>query len=79
MFFIQGHANKIVDRLLYSAIGQRVVSILLGLGLATLFQKACTDRKCILIQAPPLKDLEKFYYRHGTDCYRYTPYMVPCV
>ena len=39
-------------RLIYSDIGKYIISILLGLGLATLFRKVCKDRNCIVFKAP---------------------------
>ena len=39
-------------RLIYSDIGRIIISILLGLGLATLFRKVCNDRNCLVFKAP---------------------------
>jgi hypothetical protein len=39
-------------RLIYSEVGKYVMSILLGLGLATLFRKVCNDRSCLVFHAP---------------------------
>ena len=46
-------------RLLYTDLGHIFISIILGLGLATLFRKVCTD-------------LEGKVYKHGDKCYKYT-------
>ena len=44
-------------RLIYSDFGKYIISILLGLGLATLFRKVCDDRNCIVFKAPDLKKI----------------------
>ena len=35
-----------IRRLLNGAFGRGIISILLGLGLSTLFRKVCKDRNC---------------------------------
>ena len=47
------------QRLLHTETGRIIISIVLGLGIASLFRKVCKDRSCIAFRAPPLKDLEK--------------------
>jgi hypothetical protein len=46
------------QRLLHTDTGRIIISIVLGLGIASLFRKVCKDRSCIRFRAPPLKDLE---------------------
>ena len=36
-----------LKRLLYSSLGKIIISIMLGLGLATMFSKVCKDKNCI--------------------------------
>ena len=43
-----------IRRILYSSFGQKLISILLGLGLATLFRKVCNDRNCLIFKGPEL-------------------------
>lgn len=59
-------------------MGRIVISILLGLGLATLFRKACSGNHCIVIAGPKLSDVQKHYYKIDDDCFKYTPYQVTC-
>ena len=51
------------QRLLHTETGRIIISIVLGLGIASLFRKVCKDRSCIAFRAPPLKDLEKDVYK----------------
>lgn len=67
-----------IKDLLESSSGQILISIILGLGLATLFRKACTSNNCIIIKSPNLKEIEKYYYKVDGDCYKYTPYVTKC-
>ena len=49
-----------------------IISIILGLGLAALFRKACKDGACILFESPPMKDLTSgSVYKYGNECYNY--------
>jgi hypothetical protein len=59
-------------RLLYTDLGRIFISIILGLGLATLFRKVCTDKNCILFNGPIISDLEGKIYKHGDKCYKYS-------
>lgn len=59
-------------RLLYTDLGRIVLSIILGLGLATLFRKICTDKSCLRFNGPIISDLEGKIYKHGDKCYKYS-------
>ena len=61
-----------IKRLLYSPIGKMLLSIVLGLGLATLFRRACTEKDCINFQGPVISEFEDKVYKHGEKCYKYT-------
>ena len=50
-------------RLIYSDIGKYIISILLGLGLATLFRKVCKDRNCIVFKAPNIKKIKNQIFK----------------
>ena len=67
-----------IKKLLQKDINQIVISIILGLGLAALFRKACSDKKCLIIEGPPLKETEKYYYKINDNCYKYTPVVSEC-
>ena len=48
------HLSKFV----HSTTGKYIMSIIMGLGLATLFRQVCKGAKCRTISAPPLEDLD---------------------
>lgn len=58
--------------------GAIIMSVILGLGLATVFRSACKGRDCIVIKPPPGKDMRDYTYKIDRDCYRYTPVATQC-
>lgn len=58
-------------RLLNTPIGIGCISILLGLGLATLFRKVCKDRDCIVFNGPVITDVVGKTFKHDNKCYTY--------
>jgi hypothetical protein len=59
-------------RLLYTDLGRIFMSIILGLGFATLFRKVCTDKNCLRFNGPIISDLEGKIYKHGDKCFKYS-------
>ena len=47
-----------VRRLIYGDAGKIIISIILGLGFATLFRKVCKDRDCIIFKAPNINKIK---------------------
>lgn len=66
------------EKMLSSNKGSIAFSIILGLGIAALFRKACTDNNCIVITAPDPKELEDTYYKMNGECYKYKPVYTEC-
>ena len=58
--------------------GKLVISIILGIGLASLFRKICTGRNCIVFKAPDFNEVEKNIYSHNNKCYRFEKQSVSC-
>jgi len=65
-------------RLLNTDLGRVFISILLGLGLATLFRKVCTDKNCITFNGPVLTEIDGKTFKHGEGCYKYDRAPVKC-
>ena len=64
--------------LLKSEQGAIVISIILGLGLAALFRKACADNSCIVIKGPKTEDVKGSLFKIDKTCYKYDQVMVDC-
>lgn len=65
-------------RLINTALGKNIISIMLGLGLATLFRKVCKDRNCITFKGPILGEIDGKIYKHGEKCFSYQAISLPC-
>lgn len=58
-----------LSRFVHSETGKYIMSLLLGLGLATLFRKACKGKNCVVYSAPPIEELEETY-KFDDKCYK---------
>ena len=65
-------------RLLYTQTGVFLISMLLGLGLATFFRKACQGKNCINFNGPVISEFDGKTYKYGEHCYKYTVAAAPC-
>lgn len=60
-----------IKALMNSPLGKIFISILLGLGLATLFRTACKEKNCIRFAGPVISEVDGKIYKHGEKCYKY--------
>jgi len=58
-------------RLLYSDFGKILISIVLGLGLASLFRRVCNDRKCLEFVGPKMDDIKNKNFKFNDKCYEF--------
>lgn len=58
--------------------GMVLISIIWGLGLASLFRKVCKDRTCIVIRAPIKSNIRNTIYEFDTKCYRFEAKTTKC-
>ena len=63
---------------LNTKLGKYMVSILLGLGLASLFRKSCEKRNCLVFEAPSFDEIKENVYRHDGKCYKFKERSVNC-
>jgi len=69
-----------VEDFFKSRIGILFISIVWGLGLATLFRKSCDGINCKVIEyhGPNIED-RNAYWRYGNEeCYQWSPYIISC-
>lgn len=59
------------QRLLNTPLGQFLISVLLGLGLASLFRRACNDKNCIIFNGPIISEFDDKIYKYDNKCYKY--------
>ncbi len=67
-----------IKRFLDSDTGSIVISVVVGVGLATMFQKACKGNGCVVVRGPPLSELRKNVYLQDGRCWKYTPEAADC-
>jgi hypothetical protein len=67
-----------LSKLFHTQTGKIVLSIILGLGLATLFRTVCKDKNCIVFHAPPLEQIEGKIYKYNNKCFQYVPKSAKC-
>lgn len=65
-------------RLIYSEVGRYIISILLGLGLATLFRKVCNERNCIIFKGPALDKVKGQVFKFNDRCYQFQEKIEKC-
>ena len=50
----------------------------IGLGLATLFRKACNSKNCLVFKAPPMDKVDKQVFKYNDKCYTFNKSMQSC-
>lgn len=58
--------------------GVILISVLWGLALATLFQRVCKGRGCIIFNAPDINEMKGNTFKHNSKCYQFKPETVGC-
>lgn len=67
-----------LEKFINSKTGKILSSIILGIGLATLFHSACKGKNCRLYYAPPLKEALDKTFAYNSKCYKYKTESVTC-
>ena len=67
-----------LDKFVHSTTGRIIMSILLGLGLATLFRSACKGKRCQTYASPPMSEIVNQTYRFDGKCYKMEKQAVKC-
>tara|TARA_B100000925_G_C22008996_1_gene475195 strand:- start:882 stop:1100 length:219 start_codon:yes stop_codon:yes gene_type:complete len=68
----------IVEDVINTNLGKVIISIIWGLGLATLFRKVCKGRKCLIIKGPKPEDMDNKVYKFDDKCYLYKSKNTTC-
>ena len=56
--------------------GKIIMSIILGLGLATLFRQVCRDNNCTIYKAPIINESD--VYKFENECYSFEKISTKC-
>lgn len=67
-----------VNDLITTSEGKIILSIIWGLGLATMFQKVCKGRNCIILKGPDPNEMNNKIYKFDDKCYLYSSELTNC-
>jgi hypothetical protein len=67
-----------LEKFVHSKTGKVLMSIILGIGLATFFRQACKGKRCKLVVSPPIDELEGSTYKINDKCYTFEKSNVSC-
>ena len=67
-----------IKRLVNSPTGRIIISIILGIGLASLFYKVCKDKDCINFHGPVIKQVDGKIFEYENKCFKYDAVPVAC-
>ena len=70
--------NGDFKRFFYTPVGRIIISLLLGLGIATLFRKVCRDKNCIEFRGPTISAVEGKIFQSDDKCYTYQSRAAKC-
>jgi hypothetical protein len=67
-----------LDKFINSKEGKYLMSIILGLGLSSLFRTICKGTKCNIIKAPPMEEIDGQIYKFDGKCYEIQTNPIKC-
>ena len=67
-----------IKQLIHSKYGKILLSIILGIGLASLFHTSCNSRSCYRYIAPNSSKVEKEIWQYNDKCYKYKSKIKTC-
>ena len=65
-------------KFVHTKTGRYLMSIILGLGLASLFRTICKEKNCIIFKVPPLDEMDGKVYKYQDKCYTYKSVSTKC-
>ena len=67
-----------LEKFVHSHTGKILMSLLLGFGLATFFRASCKGKKCRIIEAPPMEEINDQLYKFDGQCYKIEKNAIKC-
>ena len=67
-----------LGKFFHTETGKYIMSILLGLGLASLFRTVCKDKNCLIFHAPPLENIKDKIFKNNDKCVKYNSVATKC-
>ena len=69
---------KSVLRSLNTKFSALLVSLILGLGLASIFRRTCDNKECLTFHGPPNSEIVDHIYKYDDKCYKFNEQSVSC-
>lgn len=60
-----------LKKIIHSNQGRVIISVILGLGLATLFKRVCKGKKCVIFEKAPDDEIDDKIFKYGDKCYKF--------
>ena len=67
-----------LDKFVHSYTGKIIMSMILGIGLATFFRTVCKGKNCRIISSPPIEEIEDQIYKFDGKCYKLEKNAINC-
>jgi hypothetical protein len=67
-----------VKRIFHTQEGRVLLSIILGIGLATMFRHVCEGKNCIAFNGPVISEMDGQIYKFNEVCYKMQTKAVKC-
>ena len=75
------NVNRVIKNFMYTERGRFILSIIFGLGLATLFRKFCEGKDCYSFIGPKQNEIRDKIFsfdKNNTECYKMKEKNVKC-
>jgi hypothetical protein len=69
---------KLFEKFLHDNNAKYLISILIGLGIATIFRKACKNDDCYIFKGPYSSEIKDKIYSFNNKCYKFIPKTITC-
>jgi hypothetical protein len=67
-----------LGKFVHTETGKKLMSILLGFGLASLFRTICKNKECQVFHAPSLEQIKDKIYKSNERCVKYSYVPTKC-
>ena len=67
-----------MEKYIHTRTGKIILSILLGLGVASLFRSMCKGKNCIVFNAAPIEEINNKVHKYDNKCYQYVSNVTKC-
>ena len=63
---------------IHTKFGKYLISIILGVGLASLFRKSCENKDCLVFNGPHHMVIANNIFKHNNKCHSFNAQSISC-